>query len=428
MRRLSSVVIAAVLLAFSAQAVSADALLADGDGLAPVANGRLNLGTICHGTAASATVLVAVRATGHPNGRQVFENGATVETSALVVSGDGLSAGAVAPTLVMAANWRSQPNGTFSAPAAWDVSVTPTALGRYRGAVAFSASGLNRHGETITRTRRMNVVARVVDCSPPVIAGIPADLVVEAVAPDGTDVAYSPPTATDAVDGPVAVTCDLPPFSRVAVGNAAVTCTAVDAAGNASSAGFAVTVVDTSAPTLYGMPSDVLATAMADDGLVVDWSMPTATDLVDGPLPVTCDTSPASLFAVGTTVVTCSAADGAGNVATAAFTVDVAAPPVPDPDPDDNTQPDTDTDTEPTDPDPVPSTDPNPAPSTDMNPAPSTDEATAGASGGPESADGSALPDTSMRVPPTVPPALGFVLLALAILAGRRKARTALPA
>ena len=416
MRRLSSVIAAAVLLAFSAQAVSADALLADGDGLAPVANGRLNLGTICHGTETTATVLVAVRATGHPNGGQVFENGATVGTSAHVVSGVGLSASASAPTVVMAADWRSQPNGSFSTPVSWDVSVEPTALGRYRGTVAFSATGVNRRGETITRTRQMNVLARVVDCTSPVITGIPADFVVEAFAPDGSDVDYVPPTATDAVDGPVPASCDLPPMSRVSLGARVVTCTAVDAAGNSSSAAFTVTVVDTTAPTIDGMPADVIATATDEDGLLIDWPMPTATDLVDGLLPVTCDPAPASPFTIGSTLVTCSAADGAGNVATAAFMVEVAAPPVPEPDPDD-----TDPDTQPPGPAPAPATEPEPAPPTDQAPAPSTDEATAGASSGPKSVEGSTLPDTSMPQPATPATPLGLGLLVLAAVAIRHR-------
>jgi HYR domain len=418
MRRLSSVAIAAVLLAFSAQAVSADALAADGDGLAPVANGRLDLGTMCHAAETTATVLVAVSATGHPNGGQVFDNGALVETSAEVVAGSDLSVSSLAPALVMAADWRAQPNGTVSNHAPWDVAVTPTTLGRYRATVEFSATGLNRRGEQISRVRRMNVVGRVVDCAPPVIAGVPADLVVEAVAPDGADVDFTVPTAADAVDGAVGVSCDLAPGSRVPLGPTVVTCTAADDAGNARSATFDIMVVDTTAPTLEGMPSDVFGTATDEDGLIVDWPMPTATDAVDGSVPVACDPPATGTFAVGSTSVTCSATDTAGNIATAAFTVEVADPPDPEsalespPVPDADPQTDADTD---------PQTDVR---TVDPVQEPSTDEATASASDGPAAA-GSVLPDTSMSLPGRAMPTLGVLLLALAGVATRRRTRAA---
>ncbi|HEY6608455.1 MAG TPA: hypothetical protein VI277_04585, partial [Candidatus Limnocylindria bacterium] len=127
------------------------------------------------------------------------------------------------------------------------------------------------------------------------------------------------------------------------------------------------------------------------------------------------------LFPVGATTVTCSAADGTGNVATAAFVVEIAAAAVPEPDLDGS-----DTDTEPADPAPATNTPAGPEPSapTDQAPAPSTDEATAGASNGPRSAEAATLPDTSMRLPASPPTALGLVLLAIATVWFRRRPRT----
>jgi hypothetical protein len=49
----------------------------------------------------------------------------------------------------------------------------------------------------------------------------------------------------------------------------------------------------------------------------------TATDDVDGPVPVACRPSSGSRFKIGRTIVTCSASDKTGNTATARFTVTV---------------------------------------------------------------------------------------------------------
>jgi hypothetical protein len=417
-RGLGPVIAALALLAVSAQAVSADALLADGDGLSPIAGSRMNLGTICHGETATATALVTVRATGHPNGRNVFDNGATVHTSATVLAGTGLATGSAAPVLVMAADWRSQPNQSQSGAAPWDVSVTPDAIGRYRGRIEFRAEGMNRRGELISRVGRMNVVARVVDCTAPVFVGLPADQLVEATASDGADVAYVPPTSIDAVDGAVPVDCDVAASIRLPLGPTTVTCIATDSAGNVASGAFAITVADTTAPTLDGFPPMVSSTDAGPDGAVVDWALPAATDIVDGTVPVTCDPAPGSRLPVGTTTVTCSAADAAGNRAVATFTVDVVGSPPDPPVGDPGSQP--------------PSAE---EPSEPANPVESIREDTAaggpvpaGAESGtptPTQASESVLPDTRMLPAGRLhTPLFGLVLVGLAAsLGARRRAR-----
>jgi len=51
---------------------------------------------------------------------------------------------------------------------------------------------------------------------------------------------------------------------------------------------------------------------------------------VDGAVAVTCTPSSGATFPIGSTVVTCSTSDGAGNTATGSFTIAVAdtTPPV----------------------------------------------------------------------------------------------------
>ncbi|WP_086667111.1 HYR domain-containing protein [Lentzea kentuckyensis] len=129
-------------------------------------------------------------------------------------------------------------------------------------------------------------------------------------------------TAVDLVDGSRAVSCDHAIGSGFPVGKTVVNCGANDVAGNTASATFEVTVVDTTAPTLT-LPSSVTVAATGSSGAVATYSAPTADDAVDGSVAVTCDHPSGALFAFGTTVVTCTAKDAAGNTATGSFTIRV---------------------------------------------------------------------------------------------------------
>jgi hypothetical protein len=321
-RTLCSAIAVISLLAASTQTAYADALLADGDGVTPVTGTRMDFGRICHGDPVSLDALVAVRATGHPHNRFVFEDGTIVHVSGAVLTGDGLSVSSGDPTLVMASDWRSQPNGTMTDPIPFTVVFTPSELGPFAGRIAFTANGTNRHGEAIARTDNLNVRARVDDCRGPVFAVAP-DLVVEAAGPDGAEASFDWPTATDAVDGPVPVTCDLPAPAALPLGTTVVTCFAEDEAGNESTTAFSITVADTSPPNLDGPLTDLV---VDHDGAeaVVAWDVPTAVDVVDGAVEVTCDPPPGSTFPPGGTEVACRAEDAAGNVVDARFVVTVS--------------------------------------------------------------------------------------------------------
>ena len=80
-----------------------------------------------------------------------------------------------------------------------------------------------------------------VDATPPVLT-LPSDLAVEAGGPSGAAVAYSA-SATDDVDGPVAVTCVPTSGATFAIGTTTVTCSATDAGGNEATGTFVVTVL-----------------------------------------------------------------------------------------------------------------------------------------------------------------------------------------
>lgn len=83
---------------------------------------------------------------------------------------------------------------------------------------------------------------------------------------------------------------------------------------------------------LPARPADVLAPRIADQPDVVAYSkragrvkvaypLPSAIDTLDGKVPVDCSPRRGSIFAVGTTTVTCTATDAAGNTRTSSFDV-----------------------------------------------------------------------------------------------------------
>ncbi|HET8772358.1 MAG TPA: HYR domain-containing protein [Thermoanaerobaculia bacterium] len=229
----------------------------------------------------------------------------------------------------------------------------------------------------------------VVDSTEPTFT-LPRDFTVVTTSPSGAAVSFTA-TASDAVDGSVAVACTPPSGSTFALGTTAVACTATDAAGNTATGGFNVTVATTPPPP--GNP-DIIAEATGPDGArvtfntgdsedddgrpggggcspapgsafplgdttvfcpsgnftisVVDTTPPalslpanittqnpavtftaTATDIVDGSVTVTCTPPSGSTFALGTTTVHCSATDAHDNTASGSFTVRVTTDPEP---------------------------------------------------------------------------------------------------
>ena len=119
------------------------------------------------------------------------------------------------------------------------------------------------------------------------------------------------------------VDCQPRPGSAFALGATPVACEAADAAGNVARAGFTVTVRDTTPPQLAHVPADLALTTGSAGGTPVMFPSPTANDLVDGAVPVTCDPAAGATFQLGTTSVTCSAVDARGNRAAATFAVTV---------------------------------------------------------------------------------------------------------
>ena len=146
--------------------------------------------------------------------------------------------------------------------------------------------------------------------------------VVEATSAAGAIVDYEIPVA--AFDRREAiVVCDPAPGFVFALGKTEVDCTAFDPKGKGSDdRSFDVIVRDTTPPRISDVPKNATIDATAPR-TPVSWPNPTAKDLVSGSVPVSCSPRSGDGFGVGTTTVTCTARDDAGNVASASFKITV---------------------------------------------------------------------------------------------------------
>jgi hypothetical protein len=168
----------------------------------------------------------------------------------------------------------------------------------------------------------VEVTAPAPDTTPPVIQSH-ADIVAEAAGPGGSTVTYTSPSANDAIDGAVSVSCAPASASLFALGHTTVTCSAQDAAGNlAPTQSFDVHVRDTTAPAIQAH-ADVVAEATGSSGATVSYTTPTASDSVDGSVSVTCAPTSGTVFVLGHTTVTCTAQDARSNVAHSTFDIQV---------------------------------------------------------------------------------------------------------
>ncbi|MBI3463796.1 MAG: HYR domain-containing protein [Planctomycetes bacterium] len=148
----------------------------------------------------------------------------------------------------------------------------------------------------------------------------PANITQEATGPAGTAVSFSA-SASDTVDGAVAVSCSPASGSTFPIGSSTVTCSATDAHGNRASGSFSLTVQDTTAPSLTP-PANITQVATGPAGATVSFDA-SASDLVDGAVPVNCSPASGSTFPIGNSTVICSAIDAHGNRASGNFSVTV---------------------------------------------------------------------------------------------------------
>ncbi|MFN2555956.1 MAG: HYR domain-containing protein [Nitriliruptorales bacterium] len=199
------------------------------------------------------------------------------------------------------------------------VECTPTSGGTFEIATTtVNCSASDNTGNNASGSFKITVS----DTTPPLLTDLPGDQVIEATGPGGARASYTPPSALDIVDGSRPVVCSPASGSTFSLGHNIVTCSTGDLRGNAAEMSFTVEVVDTTPPEV-SVPDNIEAEATSADGANVSWSGVSALDVVDGLLPANCDAKAGDTFPLGTTKVTCSSQDAAGNEGTNAFTISV---------------------------------------------------------------------------------------------------------
>lgn len=161
---------------------------------------------------------------------------------------------------------------------------------------------------------------------------VPTVQYAEAEGPDGAVVYFTilVEGGNDGSDGRPAdtVTCTPASGSLFPIGTTTVSCV-----GSEGSTGSFPVVVGDATPPALSLPFDFSVVTPSSTGEVVTYTA-TATDLVDGALPIACSPASGATFPLGTTTVTCSASDSRGNTASGGFDVTVANTPPPEGNPD----------------------------------------------------------------------------------------------
>lgn len=159
----------------------------------------------------------------------------------------------------------------------------------------------------------------------PTFSNCPGNISVSNDAGDcGADVSWTPPTLDDNCPGAISNVTHAP-GSFFGVGTTTVTYSGMDAAGNtAANCEFTVTVNDTEAPTFSNCPGNIsVGNDQGECGADVNWTPPVFEDNCPGASSSSTH-DPGDFFPVGSTVVTYSGSDVAGNAASnCVFTVTV---------------------------------------------------------------------------------------------------------
>jgi gliding motility-associated-like protein len=163
----------------------------------------------------------------------------------------------------------------------------------------------------------------VTDNTPPVIASCPSNINLFAAANCRAVATWTAPTATDNCSV-ASLTGSHTSGQEFNLGSTMVTYTATDAAGNLSTCSFVVSVTDNLPPVISNCPVDITSPAAANCKAIVSWSPPTASDNCTL-ASLTSSHNPGFEFDLGTTRVTYTAQDNAGNVVSCGFNVTVTA-------------------------------------------------------------------------------------------------------
>jgi ELWxxDGT repeat protein len=179
------------------------------------------------------------------------------------------------------------------------------------------------------------LVSHVVDTTPPSVI-CPPDLAVEASSPAGAQVSWADVTAVDLVTSTALLRttyADAATGAPLAQGDTfgvptatTILATVTDEAGNAASCTFSVAVVDRTAPTIVSCPAPDPVEATTNGTALVSFDAAATDSITLSPSLVYSTAAgavvhPGDPFPVGTTDVTATALDAAGNAARCQFAV-----------------------------------------------------------------------------------------------------------
>jgi phosphatidylglycerophosphate synthase len=142
------------------------------------------------------------------------------------------------------------------------------------GATTVACTAADAHGNHSSASFTVTVI----DTTGPAIT-VPNNATVEATSATGASYIYTV-SATDVLDGTVAVTCTPGSGATIPFGPSTISCTATDAHGNHSSVSFTVHVTDTTGPVVT-VPANATVEATTATGAAYSFTA-SATDILDG--------------------------------------------------------------------------------------------------------------------------------------------------
>ena len=177
--------------------------------------------------------------------------------------------------------------------------------------------------DSSNNSTQQSFLVTVIDDQAPEFLQAPADMTVDSSAGLCSAIAsWSEPVVSDNC-GDTTLSVSQQPGTMFSVGSTFVTMFLSDNSGNSTQHSFTVTVIDTEAPILSGIPTDMtLSSDLGQCGATANWQLPVGSDNC-GLGDLLGSHQPGDFFQLGTTTVSYSQADANGNLATGSFLITV---------------------------------------------------------------------------------------------------------
>ncbi|XP_038072382.1 uncharacterized protein LOC119740947 isoform X2 [Patiria miniata] len=161
---------------------------------------------------------------------------------------------------------------------------------------------------------------RLMEGTRPVLIGCPQHMTLPTEAGQAyATVSWREPTMSDGE--PAVIKGTHSPKSRFYVGATRVVYTTSDSTGNTLSCDFFVTIKDEEPPIISNCPQNITKVTSDQEAVKASWVEPTATDNLGPPQLMSSNHRPGNWFPPGSTTVTYSARDNAGNRAECSFVI-----------------------------------------------------------------------------------------------------------